>query len=67
MYDRYSLARLLVKCGFACPQVKAAFESDIAHWEVYGLDVKDGVVHAPKSLFMEAVKPEPKATPQPLG
>lgn len=67
MYDRYSLARLLVKCGFARPQVKTAFESDIARWKVYGLDVKDGVVHAPKSLFMEAVKPEPKAAPQPLG
>ena len=65
MYDRYSLARLLKKCGFASPQVKSAFESDIANWGDYELDVRDGVVHAPKSLFMEAAKPEPKTAPQP--
>jgi len=58
MYDRYSLARLLSRCEFTRPSVKTAFESDIPNWGEYGLDVKDGVVHAPKSLFMEAVKPE---------
>ena len=66
MYDRYSLARLLTRCGFKKPQVKTAFESDIANWGDYELDVKDGVVHAPKSLFMEAAKPEPKVAPPPL-
>ena len=64
MYDRYSLARLLTKCGFKNAQGKTAFESDIPDWEKYELDVKDGVVHAPKSLFMEATKPEHEATPR---
>jgi predicted SAM-dependent methyltransferase len=65
MYDRHSLARLLTRCGFKNPQVKTAFESDISDWGKYELDVKDDVVHAPKSLFMEAVKPGLKLPPRP--
>jgi predicted SAM-dependent methyltransferase len=56
MYDRYSLARLLQDCGFATVAVKNPFESEITGWEKYQLDVKDGIVYDPTSLFVEAKK-----------
>ncbi len=56
MYDRYSLARLLKDCGFIDISVKNPFESDIPNWSQYELDVKDGLVYDPTSLFMEARK-----------
>ena len=57
MYDRFSLGRLLLRCGFVDVQRKTAFESSVENWTTYGLDAKDGSVHAPLSLFMEARKP----------
>jgi SAM-dependent methyltransferase len=57
MYDRFSLARLLHQAGFAEIQVKDPFSSSIADWEVFELDVKNGQVFDPTSLFMEARKP----------
>jgi len=57
MFDQYSLARLMLKCGFVDVQRKTAFESSVESWPAYELDVKAGVVHAPLSLFMEARKP----------
>ena len=56
MYDRFSLARLLKDCGFIDISVKNPFESDIPKWSKYELDVKDGLVYDPTSLFMEARK-----------
>jgi predicted SAM-dependent methyltransferase len=56
MYDRYSLSRLLRNAGFSHIEIKEPFESDIPDWHFYQLDVKDGVVHSPQSLYMEAVK-----------
>ena len=56
MYDRFSLSRLLLSCGFRNPTVKNPFESDIPDFGGYELDVKDTVVYDPKSLFMEARK-----------
>jgi predicted SAM-dependent methyltransferase len=58
MYDRYSLARLLNKIGFENIEARTPFESNIPNWEIYGLDVKDGTVYDPTSLFMEAKKPK---------
>lgn len=58
MYDRYSLTRLLNRCGFEEVKIKTAFESGIANWNEYGLDVKDGVVHAPSAIFVEGTKPK---------
>lgn len=57
MYDRYSLSRLLRVSGFEDVQVKTPFESNIPQWDKYELDVKDGMVFDPSSLFMEARKP----------
>jgi predicted SAM-dependent methyltransferase len=56
MYDRYSLSRLLKDVGFRDIKNKSSFESEIPNWELYELDVKDGLAYAPKALFIEAKK-----------
>jgi predicted SAM-dependent methyltransferase len=56
MYDRYSLTRLLKNAGFKDIEVKNPFESNIPRWEIYELDVRDGLVYDPTSLFIEAKK-----------
>lgn len=56
MYDRYSLSRLLKKAGFEDIRIKSPFESDIARWSDYELDIKKGKVLDHTSLFMEAKK-----------
>ncbi|MDB6064819.1 MAG: Methyltransferase type 11 [Pedosphaera sp.] len=56
MYDRYSLGKLMKECGFSDMRVTTAFESRIAEWNRYELESKDGIVHKPDSLFMEARK-----------
>lgn len=58
MYDRYSLKRLLEEIGFRQVSVKSPFNSDIPEWNKFGLEVKDGIVLRPDSLFMEAYKPK---------
>ena len=58
MYDRYSLSRLLKQCGFEEVSIKNPFESDIPKWSEYELDVKEGKVYDPTSLFIEARKPD---------
>lgn len=57
MYDRFSLSRLLLSCGFVDIQHLDAHNSSIFNFEAYELDVKDGEVFDPNSLFMEAKKP----------
>ncbi|GHV68650.1 hypothetical protein FACS1894199_16220 [Bacteroidia bacterium] len=59
MYDRYSLAQLLSSCGFTEIAIKNPVESEIPEWQKYELDVKDGIVYDPTSLFMEAKKCKP--------
>ena len=56
MYDRYSLSRLLKECGFEEISIKSPIDSAIPKWEVYELDVKDGLICDPTSLFIEARK-----------
>lgn len=57
MYDRFSLRRLLQQAGFMEVQVCQATESRIPHFNDYGLDVDQGRVRKPDSLFMEGIKP----------
>ncbi len=57
MYDRFSLARLLRTGGFENIQVQGPFTSAIPDWGRYELDVKNGDVRFPTSLFMEARRP----------
>ena len=57
MYDRFSLARLLEECGFTNIQICQAHESSIPDFNSYGLDIIDGKVRKPDSLFIEASKP----------
>lgn len=61
MYDRYSLGRLLLEAGFENPVVMQPHQSDIPGWANFELDVKNGLVYDPTSLFMEAKKPGGKA------
>ncbi len=56
MYDRYSLTELLKEVGFGQIILRTAFESEIDKWEKYQLDVIDGEVRKPDSLFIEAKK-----------
>lgn len=57
MYDRFSLKQLLEQCGFSAIRICSAFESRIAGFASFSLDVVDGKVRKPDSLFMEATKP----------
>lgn len=57
MYDRYSLNRLLSRCGFERIQVRKASDSAIPEWEQYELDTRNGIAHKPNSIFMEGFKP----------
>lgn len=56
MYDRFSLTELLKEVGFKDIEVCSAFESSIPEWESYNLDVINGEVRKPDSLFIEARK-----------
>jgi SAM-dependent methyltransferase len=57
MYDRYSLKRMLVQAGFVDVKICAANESRIPEFEKYSLDVLNGIVRKPDSLYVEASKP----------
>jgi len=58
MYDRYSLAQLLLQVGFQNPHPVGPAESQIPGWSNFHLDTEpDGSVYKPDSLYMEAVKP----------
>jgi len=62
MYDRLSLARLMVATGFEEPVQVSATESRIPDWTSFELDsTSDGTIVKPDLLYMEAVKP---ASPQ---
>ena len=57
MYDEYSLGLLLKSEGFIQINRKSAYESSIPGWEKYRmLDIEEGQVRKPDSLFLEATK-----------
>jgi SAM-dependent methyltransferase len=56
MYDRFSLGRLLSQAGFAGAAVCTADVSSIPNFNAYELDLHEGKVRKPDSLFMEARK-----------
>lgn len=62
LYDRYSLAGLMADAGMADARPYAASESGIADFQTYALDVVNGEVRKPDSLFMEARKPAHRAS-----
>jgi SAM-dependent methyltransferase len=57
MYDRFSLSRLLMSCGFSEPRQMTPWESRIPRFATYELDGKDAVARKPDSLYMEGVRP----------
>ena len=57
MYDGYSLGKLLSEASFTKIVKQTAFKSNISNWKTYAfLDVEEGKVRKPDSLFMEAFK-----------
>lgn len=56
MYDKFSLKRIMGNSGFKNIEIKSAYESSIYNWQDYGLDVINGEIRKPDSLFMEARK-----------
>ena len=57
MYDRFSLEKLCREIGFEDFRVCRADESNIPGYNQYGLDVVNGNVRKPDSLFVECIKP----------
>lgn len=57
MYDQFSLGDILASVGFDQISLQNPHESTIDKWADYQLDVKDGMIYDPTSLFMEAIKP----------
>ena len=58
MYDRYSLAKLMLAVGFRNPVEQTATTSQIPGWSDFHLDtLPSGAVIKPDSFFMEAIKP----------
>ncbi len=58
MYDRFSLAELLGRCGFEEVRVASPDESGIAGWAGFHLDTDpDGTIYKPGSLYVEARRP----------
>ena len=56
MHDVYSLERLLHACQFSSIERVSPYASSISDWDSYELDVIQGQVDAPYSLYMEAKK-----------
>lgn len=57
MYDRYSLSVILKEIGFTDINVVFAHKSKIANWEEYKiLEIEDGKIRKPDSLFIECRK-----------
>lgn len=57
MYDRYSLQQAFDRAGFVEVRIRRAGESDIAGFERYGLEVRNGLARKPDSICMEGRKP----------
>lgn len=56
MYDLFGLTHLLADIGFNKITKMGPNSSSIPQWQSYQLDIIDGLVCDPKSLFVEAVK-----------
>lgn len=57
MYDRFSLPALLASVGFRDAGVTTAEKSRISGWEAFQtLDLENGRIRKPDSLFVEAIK-----------
>jgi SAM-dependent methyltransferase len=57
MYDRYSVARLLLGSGFSRVERRTAADSGYLHWSAVNLDLSpDGAPAKPHALIMEGVR-----------
>jgi predicted SAM-dependent methyltransferase len=56
MYDRFSMARLLSRCGFREIKQCNAGETEIENFNKYQFEITGGMIRKPDSLYMEAIK-----------
>ena len=56
MYDKYSLTKLLQDTGFKKVEIMNHESSNIPEWSTYELDVRNGKILNPTSLYIEAIK-----------
>jgi hypothetical protein len=57
MYDRHSLAQVLLQTGFHNPVQQTPTSSLVPGWADFNLDTEpDGTIYKPDSLYMEAIK-----------
>jgi predicted SAM-dependent methyltransferase len=56
MYDRFSLKRVLEKNGFRDIKIMKADTSDIPEFNSFELDIRNGKIRKPDSLFLECRK-----------
>lgn len=56
MYDSFSLGRLLKSVGFEEIKECTVYESGIPNWNNFGLEIINGKIRKPDSLFIEARK-----------
>lgn len=57
MYDAFSLGRILKQAGFEIITVCKANQSCIPNFPAYGLEITNGNIAKPDSLFVESIKP----------
>ncbi len=57
MYDEVSLSHLLRAVGFVSPRRMRAGESSMPGFDGYALEIYQGEVRKPDSLFIESIKP----------
>lgn len=57
MYDRFSLRRLMAETGFVDIRQCSADESRIEEFNEFALDLQNGRVRKPDSIFMEGSRP----------
>ena len=55
IYDFYSLKKLLKEAGFKDIRKVTPSKSRIPYWNKYELDIIDGQICDPNSLFVEAI------------
>ena len=61
MYDRFSLERAIRRAGFDSITVQEPGESAIPDFADHGLEVLEGRVRKPDSLYLECVRPSPSS------
>lgn len=57
MYDKYSILKILSDAGFKEEEIVTPFQSKIPEFNRFELDILNGEIRKPDSIFAEAIKP----------